>query len=175
MVTTRRMLRADVQDPKKQPFPLLVLPPEIWCEIGKLVVDAGPFLRLRDIDNLSPLAKLGRPATWHQPPITRVCTALRHELLSYYYNTKVRTSHGQGLRLRNRTFWASDANSIYKWLHAIGRENRKDVRGLLLYRWSEEKRPSAQELAQSWKLHIELGEEGTARFGWRVHPVKFLQ
>ncbi|KAK4611497.1 hypothetical protein CLAFUW4_13210 [Fulvia fulva] len=66
------------------PQGLLDLPPEIWSQIGKLVVDNEANLPYYDFLTVERLSR-GQP----QPPVTRVCKVLREELLPYYYKTKI--------------------------------------------------------------------------------------
>lgn len=65
-----------------------------------------------------------------QPPITRTCRALRDELLPFYYRSKINIQlEALGIP------WVvlrptPDYRLLVAWLWAIGKDNRRNVRGV---------------------------------------------
>ena len=95
-----------------KPFRLLDLPPEIWSNIGKLVVDETETITAYIIYQC---ARAAEPADTRQPAVTRTCRILRSELLAYYYKHKVDA---------RMTPTSAASPKVGKWLRAIGQQNR---------------------------------------------------
>lgn len=65
---------------EQKPFQLLDLPPEIWSDIAKRIVDNLDIVTWNDIIlKRSPAA----------PAVAQTCQALRTEVLPYYYKNKI--------------------------------------------------------------------------------------
>ncbi|KAK4631981.1 hypothetical protein CLAFUW4_03368 [Fulvia fulva] len=112
---------------QSKPFRLLDLPPELWSKIGRVAVDEVPRIDSYAIRKPSMDAEVyganRKPCTGdHQPPITRACAALRHELLPYYYKSRV------DVAICRSTRWL--VKNTGRWLRAIGPANRNLVRGI---------------------------------------------
>ncbi|RMX85912.1 hypothetical protein D0869_03483 [Hortaea werneckii] len=126
---------------------LLDLPPEIWSSIGRHVIDCAARVNLSEIYT-SFVENTFLPGL-QQPAITRVCGALRQELLPYYYRTCVEFQ-----------IWSDFASPMghrldprLDWLVTIGRSNRKNIRGVSLVA-----RPGEVDLAR-WRYRDYLGLE----------------
>ncbi|KAI6870175.1 hypothetical protein KC338_g2741 [Hortaea werneckii] len=126
---------------------LLDLPPEIWSNIGRLVIDCAGTVNLSEI--YSSFAENTFLPGLQQPAITRVCGSLRQELLPYYYRTCIQFE-----------IWPDFASSTGQrldprldWLVTIGRSNRKHIRGISLIA-----RPGEVDLA-IWRYRDCLGLE----------------
>ena len=81
--------------------------------IGKFIIEATP-----PVDGRS-FAKGRQPQK--QPAIIRTCAVLRHELLAYYYSTKVSFQIDFG---QPKTY-----SKFRAWLQAIGEEHRRLITG----------------------------------------------
>ena len=152
---------------------------EICSKIGTIVIDDTPActngsitgvatppvqrrpFRSRDRSIPRPAkvltCNLSVPLASQQPPITRVCRILREELLSYYYETKIRLSY--------RDLDGVSSN-MGKWLRAIESEHRHCIGtiGINTYPWMTRlpdgpKAAGALEerLKEHWKVDLKVG------------------
>ena len=140
-----------------QSFRMLNLPPELWSKIGEYAIDTAPKVNVwpRNMDELSIL---------DQPPITRTCNALRSELLSYFYGTKIH------LRL-----WPSLVSAIvdwrprrHTWLEAIGSHNRCLLKNIELQATLEEKEDVVVQMCETWDVGFVVGP------GWLADEGRWL-
>ncbi|KAI6910414.1 hypothetical protein KC318_g1259 [Hortaea werneckii] len=140
-----RDLTEDKQESRVSP--LLNLPPEIWSTIGRLVIDSAASVNLSEI--YASFVENTFLPDLQQPAITRICRAMRQELLPYYYQTCVQFqiwsdfASPEGHRLDPRL----------EWLVTIGRCNRKHIRGVSLIA-----SPAEVDLAR-WRYRDCLGLE----------------
>ncbi|KAI7209592.1 hypothetical protein KC333_g8651 [Hortaea werneckii] len=100
-----------------KPFRLLELPPELWTRICTLAIldPADITIKQAAYPKLVCLQTL-------QPPITRICRALRSECLPLFY------------KLVNFIILDeyADVEGIVKWLRSLGKKNRGRFRRLYL-------------------------------------------
>lgn len=99
-------------------FRLLDLPKELWSEIGKMAVDNHASLHFGEsccfyvVDNgETRRSRDGRVS--NIPPVTQTCAAMREELLSYYYVTKV------DINVILRTSLGGEGRRLAHWLRSI--------------------------------------------------------
>ena len=104
----------------------------------------------------------GRPTTPpQQPNITRVCAALRHEILPYYYHTKI--------ELRTDPYEAN----IGRWLRGVGEKNRKDIRELWMVMWNGDEVLEEKLAKNRWQVEFEVAEV-VLHGSMRYHRIKFV-
>lgn len=142
-----RPTRADFTKISKKLSPLLDLPPEIWSTIGRLVIDSAASVNLSEI--YASFVENTFLPDLQQPAITRVCSAMRQELLPYYYQTRV------GFQIWS-DFASREGHQLdprLEWLVTIGRCNRKHIRGVSLIA-----SPAEVDLAR-WRYRDCLGLE----------------
>lgn len=127
-----------------EPFRLLDLPPELWSTIGKMVVDTVP------IDPLENWCWQELERKVRQPAICSVCRCLRAELLGYFYGARIA--------------FPLDADYLGPvfWLSAIGPENRRSLRRVLLSRHVSSIESVELKMARC-KVLVEIGSIEVAR------------
>ena len=135
--------------PKKS---LLDLPAELWSTIGHLVIDDTPHIsdafsdiHLRETHGAR--IPLAARKIMNQPPITRTCSALRHELLAYYYKNKVQAS----MFMDDRLYLVFPA-----WLEAMGRETRRHIKSIELIFVDGGSVEKVRELVKEWDIQDEV-------------------
>ncbi|KXS93888.1 hypothetical protein AC578_1697 [Pseudocercospora eumusae] len=154
--------KGDSHEEQDKPFRLLDLPPELWVEIGQMAVDEAAQ-SIRDYgEKLKVRSKVDFgvwPWTWStaeqnkrlaQPAITKVCRALRQELLPYHYEAHVPLAICGCL-----IDWTPDR--VKPWLLAIGRESRQKLRLVYLMCYEDTDEEDVRETFFADQILVEIG------------------
>ncbi|SMR51342.1 unnamed protein product [Zymoseptoria tritici ST99CH_1E4] len=172
---------ADEAQQQQRPFRLFDLPDELWVRIGQMVIDDAPKITLwgKRVEFGPPWSIVWGRELWdlekcdlNPPGILQTCSALRTEFRADYYRQKINISVSayQGRSTRRESI-----ESIGRFLHAIGPEARKHIRGSyseLLGRRVHEgpRQPRLNDLSY-WKVEMMLTLEvssSTLRVEWKI-------